>query len=92
MTDTCPMYATLILTVVHEVPSKELVANRYCVGFSLDDPRFQGFDIDRWAEPEMRSILMRSLVDEWVEGALGITGCEEISGSVQWQRRAIPND
>ena len=86
------MYANLILTVVHEVPSKELVANRYCVGFSLDDPRFQGFDIDRWAEPEMRSILMRSLVDEWVEGALGITGCEEISGSVQWQRRAIPND
>jgi len=82
------MYATLILTVVHEVPSEDLVANRYCVGFSLDDPRFRGFDIDRWAEPEMRAILMRSLVDEWAEGALGITGCEEIAGSVQWQQLA----
>ena len=89
MTDTCPTYATLVLTVVYEVPSEELVANRYCVGFSLDDPRFQGFDIDRWAEPEMRSILMRSLIDEWAEGALVITGCEEISGSVQWQQRTI---
>jgi len=93
MTDTCPMYATLILTVVHKVPSGDLVSNRYCVGFSLDDPRFKSFDIDRWAEPEMRAILMRSLIDEWAEGALGITGCEEISGSVQWeQRRAIAND
>jgi hypothetical protein len=90
MTDTCSTYVTLVLTVVHEVPSEELVANRYCVGFSLDDPLFQGFDIDRWAEPEMRSILMRSLIDEWTEGALGITGCEEISGSVQWQQ--IAND
>ena len=88
MTDTCPMYATLILTVVHEVPSEELVANRYCVGFSLDDPLFHGFDIDRWAEPEMRAILMRSLIDEWAEGALGIIGCEEIAGSVQWRRVA----
>ena len=88
MTDTCPMYATLILTVVHEVPSQDLVSNRYCVGFSLDDPRFQGFDIDRWAEPEMRAILMRSLIDEWTERALGIIGCEEISGSVQWQQPA----
>ena len=42
---------------------------------------------DRWAEPEMRSILMRSLIDEWAEGALGITGCEEIAGSVQWEQR-----
>ncbi len=80
------MYANLILTVVHEVPSEDLVANRYHVGFSLDDPRFKGFDIDRWAEPEMRSILMRSLADEWAEGALVIIGCEEISGSAQWGR------
>jgi len=36
--------------------------------------------------------LMRSLVDEWAEGALVITGCEEISGSVQWQQRTIVND
>jgi hypothetical protein len=86
------MYANLILTVVHEVPSGDLVANRYCVGFSLDDPLFQRFDIDRWAEPEMRSILMRSLLDEWAERALVITGCEEISGSVQWGNCVASND
>jgi hypothetical protein len=68
------MYVNLILTVVHEVPSEDLVANRYCVGFSLEDPLFYGFDIDRWAEPEMRAILMRSLCEDWAEG------CEEISG------------
>lgn len=78
------MYANLILTVVHKVPSGDLMTNRYCVRFSLDDPRFRGFDIDRWEEPEMRAILMRSLIDEWTERALGITGCEEISGSVRW--------
>ena len=84
MTDTCPTYTTLILSVFYEVPVANRRYFRYCVGFSLDDPRFQGFDIDRWKEPEMRSILMRSLIDEWAEGALVITGCEEISGSVQW--------
>jgi hypothetical protein len=78
------MYIHLILTVVHEVPSEDLVANRYCVSFSLDDPLFYGFDVDRWAEPEMRAILMRSLCEDWADGALVITGCEEIAGAVQW--------
>jgi hypothetical protein len=86
------MYVNLILTVVHEVPSQDLVANRYCVGFSLEDPLFYGFDIDRWAEPEMRAILMRSLCEDWAEGALVITGCEEISGSVQWGSCVASND
>ena len=79
------MYINLILTVVHELPSEGLVTKRYCVGFSLEDPLFYGFDIDRWAEPEMRAILMRSLCEDWAEGAVAITGCEQISGSVQWQ-------
>jgi hypothetical protein len=78
------VYIHLILTVVHEVPSEDLVANRYCVSCSLDDPLFHGFDVDRWAEPEMRAILMRSLCEDWADGALVITGCEEIAGAVQW--------
>lgn len=84
------MYVHLLLTVVHEVPSQDLVCNRYCVGFSTDDPLFCDFDIDRWAEPEMRKILMRTLCDDWVEGALVITGCEEIAGAVQWSERFTP--
>ena len=61
MTDTCPMYATLILTVVHKVPSGDLVTNRYCVGFSLDDPRFQGFDIDRYGNRFMAANIRAEL-------------------------------
>jgi hypothetical protein len=84
------MYVHLILTVVHRVLSGDLVSNRYCVSFSMDDPLFCGFDIDRWAEPEMRKILMRTLCEDWTCYALGITGCEEIAGAVQWSERVAP--
>lgn len=84
------MYVYLLLTVVHRVPSGDLVSNRYCVGFSMDDPLFCNFDIDRWAEPEMRKILMRTLCEDWRGNALGITGCEELAGAVQWGERFTP--
>ena len=84
------MYVHLILTVVHEVPSQDLVSNRYCVSFSMDDPLFCDFDVDRWAKPEMRKILMRTLCEDWTRNALGITGCEEIAGAVQWGERFTP--
>jgi hypothetical protein len=84
------MYAHLLLTVVHQVPSGDLVSNRYCVSFSLDDPLFCNFDVDRWAEPEMRKILMRTLCEDWACNALGITGCEEVAGAVQWGERFTP--
>jgi hypothetical protein len=84
------MYVHLILTVVHQVPSQDLVCNRYCVSFSMDDPLFCNFDVDRWAEPEMRKILMRTLCEDWTRNALGITGCEEIAGAVQWGERFTP--
>jgi hypothetical protein len=84
------MYVHLILTVVHQVPSQDLVCNRYCVSFSMDDPLFCDFDVDCWAEPEMRKILMRTLCEDWTRNALGITGCEEIAGAVQWDARVAP--
>jgi hypothetical protein len=83
------MYAHLILTVLHQFTSGNCAYCRYCVSFSTDDPLFSGFDIDRWLEPGMRKILMRSLCEDWAESAIDIVGCQEIAGAVQWGRLGL---
>lgn len=76
-------YAHLLVSVVH--PEYEMCINRYCLGFSLDDPRARGFDVDRWAEPANRQKLLSLLCEDWLTDGCAVVGCEEISGAVQWE-------
>lgn len=76
-------YANFLISVIH--PAYELTTNRYCVGVSLDDPRLRGFDIDNWAAPSNRRVLLSLLYEEWLTEGCDIVGCEEVAGAVQWQ-------
>jgi hypothetical protein len=77
-------YVNLLVSVLH--PTFNMTICRYCVGIDLNDPLMQHFDIDHWAAPEMRKILLSMLCDDWLSEDCCIIGCEQIAGSVQWQR------
>lgn len=76
-------YANLLISVAH--PGFGVI-NRYAVGVDTEDPLFRHIDIDRWADPEMRNRLLSLLCDDWLSVGCSVVGCEEIAGSVQWQR------
>lgn len=76
-------YIHLLVSVIH--PTYELTSNRYCVGISIYDPRMRRFNIDSWAEPRMRQLLLSLLCEEWLTDDCTIVGCEQIAGAVQWQ-------
>lgn len=81
MTD--PNYITLLISVAHSVDG---IINRYCIGIDKNDPLYHRIDVDRWADPEMRNRLLSLLCDDWLSDGCCVVGCEQIAGSVQWQR------
>lgn len=76
-------YIHLIVSVIH--PAYAMTVNRYCVGFSLDEPRMREFNVDHWAEPENRRRLLSMLCEDWLTDGCEVVGCEEIAGAVQWE-------
>jgi hypothetical protein len=76
-------YIHLLVSVIH--PVYELTVNRYSVGVSLDEPRMRNFDIDSWAEPEQRSLILSLLCEDWLTDGCTVVGCEQIAGAVQWE-------
>lgn len=77
-------YIHLLVSVIH--PVYEMTTNRYCVGIDINDPLMHGFDLDRWAAPEMRNKLLSLLCEDWLTDDCTVVGCEQIAGAVQWQR------
>lgn len=77
-------YIHLLVSVAH--PTYEMTINRYCVGIDTNDPLLHGFEIDRWAAPEMRSRLLTLLCEDWLTDDCCVVACEQIAGAVQWQR------
>lgn len=78
-------YINLLVSVAHPA-FEDVPINRYCVGIDANDPLMHGFDVDRWAEPEMRDRLLGLLCDDWLTDGSHVVGCEPIAGAVQWQR------
>jgi hypothetical protein len=76
-------YVHLLVSVIH--PVFEVTTNRYCVGISLQDSRMRKFDLDSWAKPEMRRLILSLLCEEWLTDGCTIVGCEQIAGAVQWK-------
>jgi hypothetical protein len=76
-------YIHLLVSVAH--PAYDMTINRYCLGVDLEDPLWYGFDLDRWALPEMRNKLLNMLCEDWLTDNCCIVGCEQIAGAVQWQ-------
>ena len=77
-------YIHILVSVIH--PAYAMTISRYCISVSLDDPRMGTFDLDLWAEPEMRRLILSLLCEDWLTDDCTIVGCEEISGAVQWGR------
>lgn len=82
-------YVHLLVSVIH--PTYQMTINRYCVGFSLDDQRLRGFDLDHWAEPENRRRIRSLLCEDWLTDGCEVVGCEQIAGAVQWEDCASPH-
>ena len=76
-------YIHLLVSVIH--PAYGMTISRYCLGISLDDSRMRTFDIDLWAEPEIRQLILSLLCEDWLSDGCTVVGCEEISGAVQWE-------
>ena len=76
-------YITLLVSVIH--PVYGMTINRYCIGISPDDSRMQGFELDHWAEPENRSLLLSLLCEDWLTDGCSIVDCTPIAGSIQWE-------
>ena len=79
-------YIHLLVSICH--PYHDMSTYRYCVGVDSEDPLMRGIDVNRWAEPEMRSRLMSLLCEDWLSDDCCIVACEPIDGAVQWQRVA----
>jgi|DEB0MinimDraft_3_1074331.scaffolds.fasta_scaffold76811_2 hypothetical protein len=77
-------YFHILVSVIH--PTCDMTINRYCLGIDSEDPRIRNFDIDRWAEPEMRNQLLPLLCEDWISEGCAVVACEEIAGAVQWGR------
>lgn len=75
-------YVHLLVSVIH--PAYEMTTNRYCLSVSLSDPRMGRFDLDSWAEPEQRSLILSLLCEDWLTDGCAVVGCEQIAGAVQW--------
>lgn len=75
-------YVYILVSIIH--PEYGMTTNRYCIGFSMQDRRLQGFDIDRWAEPVQRRKILSLLCEDWLTLGCDVVGCEQIAGAVQW--------
>jgi hypothetical protein len=76
-------YIHLLVSVIH--PAYAMTTNRYCLGISLDDSRMRNFDMDSWAEPEMRQLILSLLCEDWLTDGCTVVNCEQIAGAVQWE-------
>jgi hypothetical protein len=76
-------YIHLLVSVIH--PVYAMTINRYSLGVSLDDPRMRSFNLDHWAEPENRNLLLNLLCEDWLTDGCTVVGCEQIAGAVQWE-------
>jgi hypothetical protein len=81
---TASPYVHLLISVIH--PTYEMTTNRYTVSLAAADPRLRAFDIDQWAEPPMRRLLLGLLCEDWLTDGCEVVGCEQVAGAVQWQR------
>jgi len=78
-------YVTLLISVA-SYGDDDLITNRYCIGIDRNDPLYHRIDVERWADPEMRNRLLSLLCEDWLSDGCCVVGCEQIAGSVQWQR------
>lgn len=79
-------YINLLVSVVHpRCGVSNMTISRYAVGISLDDRRMLGFNIDHWAKPENRELLLSLLCEDWLSDGCAVVGCEAIAGAVQWE-------
>jgi hypothetical protein len=76
-------YIHLLVSVIH--PAYAMTINRYCLGVSLDDPRMRNFNLDYWAEPDMRQLILSLLCEDWLTDGCAVVGCDPIAGAVQWE-------
>lgn len=79
-------YVHLLVSIVHCAADGAASAiNRYCVGISTEDSRMLRFDLDNWATPENRGLLLSLLCEDWLTDGCTVVGCEQVAGAVQWE-------